>query len=646
MEAAFEWEVIKVTGAPTENFWSANFAEIPVDAEKLSFRGQLFLVIYLNSSQKNLAEVGHKFWVNLVGNFYGNLEGGVLTVLQQVADEALAKLSQEATFEEIGFVAAAFWGKILYLVQAGKAAAGVVRAGKFSIILAESAEIPPNTTSASGFLEDSDLVFLATSDFFQSFSNLEEFFGKESSEIEEELASEIGLAEKAARMAAQIFKIKEAKVPEPAEVVTFAQSLEAGKISSFKSRLATILSRLPGQQLSQFWVKLFSTIFAPFKIFFKREIYLTTKSREFFRKNFFKLVFSILVLILIVSLSIGIWQRQRRVNFEKFQKHFASAQSFYEEAVAVSSLNRLRARELLTASQKDIDFAKKLKFEKEKVGQLAEKINLANLQSLKLIKVDNPVLVFDLSLVKTGAAVSEIEKPENILAYDKTGTNLFLLEIERKTGQILAGGANFSGFANFTAAGSLAYFFKAGDGIYQFNLASQEIKKVIEQDQSWGEILDLTSFGGNLYLLDGKLGQIWKYIPTADGFSTVRGFLQEAGKLDFSATSFSIDGFIWVLARGGQLYQTTPAEAKLIEISGLDKPLSTKTILRTNADAANLYIGDLGNSRILVLSKTGLYLAQYSSGVFAQISDFSVDELSGKIYFAQGSKVFQFDLVK
>ena len=296
MEATFETEVVKIAGTPSNNLWSQNFAEIPTDPEKLSFRGQLFLVIYLNSQQKNLVEAGHKFWVNLSSQFYEKLEGGVLTALQAAAEQVLEKLLQETAFEEVGFVAASLWGKIFYLVQAGGASAALVRNGKFSKILPENDEKPPKTAAASGFLEDGDLVFLGTSQFFKNFSNLEKFSEKKSFEIEEELASIVGQAERGAQIAVQILKVKEAKVEEQAVAVTFAQIQKPKRLN-----FGAIMFKLFQSQLFQFWVKLLSRLFSPVKFFFKREIYLTTRSREFFRKNFFKLVFSILVLVLIVD---------------------------------------------------------------------------------------------------------------------------------------------------------------------------------------------------------------------------------------------------------------------------------------------------------------------------------------------------------
>lgn len=655
-DIVFNVEVVKTAGGPTDTLWSGNFEEKPAEVEKLEHRGHLFLVVSLKVSE-NPANLAHNFWIEFVTNFYTNLAGGVLSGLSESAKLAKDKVLPQISPLDFEFVAASIWGKILYLALSGSGAAGIVRGGKFSKILAGQG-LAGEIVSASGFLQNEDLVFLGTAGFFDDLGQLESFSKSPQSQIEEELTARISQSQNPAKIAACVIKIREAEKTKPAEVVSFLAAAAEGEPRQGreeignKTKLSKNISRLFGQlkkAISQFWViSLHNVVQVVEKIASlrpRRDVYLQTGQDRLAKKRLFSLILVVLVVILFASLSFGIWQRQQRLNFAKFEEYFGKATSFYEQSVEISSINKLRARELLGEAQKNLTEAKKFKFEKKKVAELAAKIDEANSQSLKLVKVENPALIFDLALVKTSPTVSEIEKFENIQAFDKTSQTLFTIDLQSKTGQISAGGEQFAGFANFTVSGNFAYFLKPADGIYQLDLGTAELKKIINQTTQWGEILDLASFVGNLYLLDGAAGQVWKYTAGAGGFSEITGFLKQAG-LNFSGSSFTIDGFIWVLESSGKLYQLTPTEAKLIEILGLDKPISAKTILRTTEEAENLYIADLGNSRILVVGKSGLYSAQYSSGVLGTISDFAVDEKGGKIYFVQGSKVFGFDLVK
>lgn len=646
-ESQFDFEVVKIAGTPGESYWSGNFAEKPTDLEKLGLRGQLFLVVGLKTDD-NPADSAHKFWTELTGAFYNNTAAGLLTALQEAARLALDKLLTGISFSESGFVAASIWGRILYLVCAGKASAVLVRSGESSQILRSDSEKPDQLVCASGFLQDGDLVILATDEFFKIFgADFAKIENITTPAIEEELASKITQSENSEKIAVCILKIKESEREDVTDLVTFA----TGEFKPSESKAPTAsLVRLLQQQIERIWVGFLSAIVKGLNLLGKlsprRGIYLKFGKGRLSRKSVFTLIILGLVIVLVVSLSVGIWQREQRISLQKFEQFYQKAETSYEEAVGISTINRLRSRELLTAAAKNLDSAKKYNFQKTKVGQLAEKIEKLNQESLKLVKIDSPNLIFDLALVKSAATISEIEKPGNLLAFDKSNPTLFTVDLKSKTGQITAGGDKFLGFSNFTSSAKFAYFFKPADGIYQFDLDKNQLKKVISPDSHWGEILDLQSYGDNLYLLDAKSGQVWKYTKAGEAFSDIKGFLVNAPKINFSNSSFAIDGAIWILDGAGKIYQTGPKETKLIEIAGLDKLLSPKTILRTNDEADNLYIADLGNSRVLVFNKSGLYLAQYSSGLFSQLTDFVVDEKLGKLYFAAGSKVFSIDLVK
>ena len=53
---------------------------------------------------------------------------------------------------------------------------------------------------------------------------------------------------------------------------------------------------------------------------------------------------------------------------------------------------------------------------------------------------------------------------------------------------------------------------------------------------------------------------------------------------------------------------------------------------------------DSGNSRLLVLTKTGTYKGQITGDKFGQASDLVVDEKGKKVYLLDGSKIYQVEL--
>ena len=53
---------------------------------------------------------------------------------------------------------------------------------------------------------------------------------------------------------------------------------------------------------------------------------------------------------------------------------------------------------------------------------------------------------------------------------------------------------------------------------------------------------------------------------------------------------------------------------------------------------------DNGNKRIVVLSKTGIYIAQYQAEQLKDATDFDIQEANKKIYVLSNSKIYEVDL--
>jgi hypothetical protein len=64
----------------------------------------------------------------------------------------------------------------------------------------------------------------------------------------------------------------------------------------------------------------------------------------------------------------------------------------------------------------------------------------------------------------------------------------------------------------------------------------------------------------------------------------------------------------------------------------------------TNADLANLYLLDKGNSRVVVVSKTGEYQKEYLWSGLGQANDLVVTSDEGQIFLLSGGKIFTISL--
>ena len=157
------------------------------------------------------------------------------------------------------------------------------------------------------------------------------------------------------------------------------------------------------------------------------------------------------------------------------------------------------------------------------------------------------------------------------------------------------------------------------------------------------------SFGGNLYVVDTKNGQIWRYRPGDKGFEgQPEPYFAANTKVDLTGVqSIDIDGNVWLLFADGRLLKFYGGEQKPFELKGLPDPLSAPAAIAAQADGDLIYIADSGNGRILEFTKDGQFQRQFrpAQGNSLQgIRDLFLDETGDKFYIVTGDKLWKADV--
>lgn len=169
--------------------------------------------------------------------------------------------------------------------------------------------------------------------------------------------------------------------------------------------------------------------------------------------------------------------------------------------------------------------------------------------------------------------------------------------------------------------------------------------------ETWRDATELTEYDQRplIYFLDPAGNQVWSYQRSRSDFAAPTGKMPSGLNLS-KAVSLAIDGSIYVLSSDGQLtktYNDKPAPFVFENFSDASV-LRTPTELFTNSNTNNLYILEPDTKRVVVTTKSGRYLAQYTLpnttgkliGVLAreQESLLYVLEDSGKLYQVQLEK--------
>lgn len=351
-----------------------------------------------------------------------------------------------------------------------------------------------------------------------------------------------------------------------------------------------------------------------------------------------------LLLIILIGIGISFKHSKDTARNSRIDSYLKAGADSLGQAQSFKDLNFEQSLKALEDARKNIGLALKEDSKNKGALDLNKTLEGALPDILKIHTAFDLPLWLDLSLVKQGYYADRLSlSVGNILILDSTQKSLIQIDAKKKAHQILAGGDKLGEARYASLNGELALVFSEDKGIIKFSSSNKE--QVVKKDESWGQIVDIYGFGSNIYLLDEAKGEIYKYLPTATGYSEARQYLKKDTKADFSnALRMQIESSVYILKKGGEILRFTQGAADHFALSGLDKNLSSPKSFFVSSDTDKLYLLDSGNKRLLVLDKKGAYVSQYLSDRFADMLDLVVDEKGKKVYLLDGTKIYQMDL--
>ena len=189
------------------------------------------------------------------------------------------------------------------------------------------------------------------------------------------------------------------------------------------------------------------------------------------------------------------------------------------------------------------------------------------------------------------------------------------------------------------------YFYTEGGKILEYK--DNIVSAVTTEDAQWKNTTVIRSFSRYLYFLDLTENSIWKYERKRDGFGPATAWTQSGATITDSI-DFSIDGYIFLLKKGGDIQKFYRGE--LEEFGPTRMPneiLSTATKIFTQQDQTRLYLLDPTNSRVIITTK-GAKEARYKRQIVIEGSgplvDLYVDKPEQKLYLLDEKKIYQIDL--
>lgn len=558
-------------------------------------------------------------------DFYFEFEGEAAGKLTATFTEAENKFFQGTDFD---LTLAAISGKVLYFIRKGDIAVYLKRGGQLSPL-----SVSAQSQLISGFLQDSDKLLFATGSLVAFLNEeLEKSLDLPVEVFKEEVESKIGASELENQgLAALTVEVTEGNV----DIAPF--------LSENGNQAGQVNRQADEGSVSQASIMLKSVIFKTrnlFRLFRQLGSYLPGSGRG-------RLLVAVILIVVIAAGAGYKYKLSRDAGVQsEFNALLQEAKDSFNAAKGLASLNPADAKSKLDLSKGKVNQALLVKPQNAEAETFKKQIDQESSSILQQSNVSDFPLFLDLDLVKKEfRAVQMSLSKDKLLLMDPSTRTLVAVDIVKKSNQILAGSEKLGEAAFVSLNGGLAFIYSEDKGVLRIDTTSSKLSTVSKKDEELGSIKDIYGFAGNIYLLDQGKNMIWKYLPAADSYSGKREYLSKDTKADFSGSlRMQIESSIYVLKNGGEILRFTKGDKDNFSYSGLPAGVKDPKSMFTSSDTDNLYVLDSGNSRLLVLTKTGGYKGQITGDKFATATDLAVDEVGKKVYLLEGSKIYSVDL--
>lgn len=393
MEKRLSVSVKKIVGQPNpkEGKWSDVLVFEPEDEAQARRRGQLFAVLDLTGSTAlDLAQFGKLSLETLRDEYYSSSETSPLQALEEALHKAQHRLV-ELVFGPKGavpdsalnynFAACVLWGTVLYLAKFGVSGIYIYRGGGIEELGEEKDE---KVFSASGMVQDKDVVILGSSDFRRTFSV---------GELPESLDNLDSLAEDLGRppgVSGLTLRLGLDLVPGEEEEVVIAP------VAKKKTFFEKIRALIPSKQREP-------------------EIFIGREEGELRPRKKKRKIPKALILVLVATFlaASAFTIRKRQVDFKAAEtaRLFLEAEQKMADAEQYVDLNNSRARELLFKAKGGFEAAQSFGGEVLGVSERIEEIDALLDQVNKIEKVkpeiaDGEGISFD--------PLSELDSPPEV----------------------------------------------------------------------------------------------------------------------------------------------------------------------------------------------------------------------------------------
>ncbi len=616
---------VKVVGNPDERGWTQIYEYVP-ENDDVWVRGRLYALLGGKSHGDNISlqlTTGKEIFSKIQNYFYSNSKNedvGVFSSLKQAVERVIDEYLQKAA----GLGGCVFFvtGDLVYLSVWGECSFYLYRRGLMIPIVKNEVGIK----TASGRLVSGDRIFACTNVFCREFGEGMIKAALENRDLNyfvETFAPLVHEKSDFYRMGVLVVKVG----GEDGGVEKLGFKIKGVKSTGgFRNRIVRLIDKLISR-ISE------------------RKISITSDTLDYETKSKRKnapLVGVILLFLLAVSIVFGVKQRQERIYRENYEARLDRAIHEYQEAESLFEIDRNRARELVMSSRELSNALKDEGVEDDRLEKLILDIN-GNIGRIAGIYEQEARLFLDLTLVSSGYYGDLLKMSGGrMIVLDTKGKRLVGVDLATKRTEVIAGPDYLSDAIDATNYLKRSFVLSL-DGIRE---VGDEVELIIKPDSWDPRSVLIGAFGGNMYVLDKQAGVIWRYPGVRLGFSEKQEWLVSGASESLlkGATSWAIDGSIWILTNDGRVRKYSLGSPQNFSLEFLGSEDVVFDSLFTSEELDYLYLLDRESRRVVVFDKSGKYFGEYLSQKLGDSNYFVISEGERKMVFLADSKLWEIEL--
>ncbi|MEX1061870.1 MAG: hypothetical protein WEC39_02075 [Patescibacteria group bacterium] len=624
----------------------------PPEGEKIpQNRGKLFAVVdLLVGPGVDAVLAGKLVWATLTGSFYDQSEEMPVRALEEAIYAARDRLRDFSDGGTLHLVAASVVENVAYLARVGEGVLYLRRGPEVRDPLGGEESV----AISSQILQSADVLVLGSPVFGKNFTpgNLPqtEFLVKQF----EGGARVPGFAAALLTAAPTLEAREEAVRRSPAAKVvsTLLRRLEKG-VQNLPNLPATLSSfKLPNPSswrvsLSSWFKKRVSHGQELAKERQKeaentKPIAVSPKGQIKLNPRTISRVIILLILVFIASVAFTTYRQAQAARQEEFNRIMAESSHSLAEAEGLVGLSNERASEILVAVLASLDRAQEVWPKGEGVGTLRDRAEATYKAIEKITDVAEGDAVYDLSLQEAGAVGSALAGTGNTLYAAIQEGGIYAVNLAGDLPQVSrVGGTGFSGVRELVWEQNQLYALTAKT-LYRYNLSTKKLDEPVFFE-GYNKVSELGTYLSNIYFLVPQDNQIYRFFYGSGGYSRARNRIEDGTSVE-SASGMGIDEDIWLTQDATEITRISAGKKVGFSVSNLSTPFKQLSKIFTLPNYKNLYILDVGNSRIVILDKSGSFLGQLKGEMLGAARDLWVPSGEKFLYFLSGSKIYRVPL--